>query len=80
LRHLLHFQEVVKDAATRYEPSRLAEYLLKLAEKINYFYETVPVLKAEKKLRASRLALIKASSIIINKGCELLGINMPERM
>lgn len=80
LRHLLHFNEIVITAALRCEPNRLAEYLLKLAEKINYFYETVPVLKAEKKLRQSRLALIKASSIIINRGCELLGIDVPERM
>ena len=79
-RHLIHFTETVEDAAARYEPSRLAEYLLKLAEKINHFYESVPILSAEKETRKSRLALIEAATIIIENGMKLLGIKVPERM
>ncbi len=49
LNHLLHFPEIVEDSAIYYEPNRLAGYLLRLAEKVNLFYETTPVLKAEPK-------------------------------
>jgi len=79
-RHLMHFAETVENAAIRYEPNKIADYLLKLAEKINSLYETVPILPAEKKIRNSRLALISAAMIIIKSGCNLLGIEMPERM
>ncbi len=79
-RHLMHFGETVAEAATHYEPNKIANYLIKLAEKINSLYETVPILPAEKKIRDSRLALISAAMIIIKSGCNLLGIEMPERM
>lgn len=80
MRHLLHFGETVAEAATHYEPNKIANYLIKLAEKINSLYETVPILQAEKKIRDSRLALISAAMIIIKSGCNLLGIEVPERM
>ncbi len=80
LRHLARFPEIVEDAAAKYEPSRLAEYLLKLAEKVNHFYETQPILKAEKEIKNTRLALISATANVIKKGLELLGIEAPERM
>jgi len=58
----------------------LAGYLLRLAEKANLFYETTPVLRAELKLRNSRLALIEAISLIIKNGLKLLGVEAPEKM
>ena len=80
LNHLLHFPEVIEDSAIYYEPNRLAGYLLHLAEKANLFYETTPVLKAEPKLKNSRLALIEAAALIIKNGLKLLGIEAPEKM
>jgi arginyl-tRNA synthetase len=80
LNHLLYFPEIVEDSAVYYEPSHLAGYLLRLAEKVNLFYETTPVLKAEPKLRDSRLALIEAAALIIKNGLKLLGIEAPEKM
>ncbi|MDP3764600.1 MAG: arginine--tRNA ligase [bacterium] len=80
LRHLIHFSEIITDSAIKYEPNHLAEYLLRLAEKVNHFYETTPILKSEKEVRASRLALITAVCSIIKSGLELLGIEVTERM
>ncbi len=80
LNHLLYFQEIVEGSAIYYEPNRLASYLLRLAEKINLFYETTPVLKAESNLKDSRLALIGAAALIIKSGLKLLGIEAPEKM
>ena len=80
LRHLLHFSEVITEVVLRYEPNRLAEYLLQLAEKVNAFYETTPVLKSEKELRNARLSLVQAAAMVIKTGCNLLGIEVPEEM
>ncbi len=80
LNHLLYFPEIVEGSAIYYEPNRLAGYLLRLAEKINLFYETTSVLKAESNLKDSRLALIEAAALIIKSGLKLLGIEAPEKM
>ena len=80
LNYLLYFPEIIEDSAIYYEPNRLAGYLLRLAEKANLFYETTPVLRAELKLRNSRLALIDAISLIIKNGLKLLGVEAPEKM
>ena len=80
LNHLLYFPEIIEDSAIYYEPNRLANYLLHLAEKANLFYETTPVLKTEPKLRNSRLALIGAAALVIKNGLKLLGIEAPEKM
>ena len=78
--HLSRFGEAVEDSAKTYEPSRIADYLLRLAEKANAFYETSPILKAEKPLMKARLALAEAVTIVIKNGLNLLGINVLEKM
>ena len=78
--HLLRFSEAVEGAADYYEPNRITDYLLRLAEKINIFYETTPVLKAEKPLRDARLYLIESATLVIKNGLKLLGIESPEKM
>lgn len=80
MRHLLHFTETVEDSALRYEPNRIAEYLLKLSEKTNYFYEKTHILNSEEKVRSARLSLITAISEILKSGMSLLGIEVPDRM
>jgi len=78
--HLSRFGEIIEDAAKTYEPNKIADYLLRLAEKINAFYETTPILKSEKPLMRARLALIESATIIIKNGLNLLGIEVLEQM
>jgi len=58
----------------------LANYLFKLSNLINNFYESLPVLKAEDSVRSARSALIKAATIVLKNGLDLLGIEVLERM
>lgn len=80
LRHLAVFDEVVERAAEEYMPNIIADYLYKLANSFNSFYEILPVLKADNELRKSRLALISAVMFTIKTGLKLLGIETLERM
>ncbi|MEK9209542.1 MAG: arginine--tRNA ligase, partial [Patescibacteria group bacterium] len=80
LREFVHFPEVVVEAGEDYLPNLLSEYVLRLAEKLNVFYESHPVLKAEKPLRQARLGLISAGAIILALGLKILGISVPEKM
>lgn len=80
LRQLVLFDEIIERSASEFAPNIIADYLYKLANSFNLFYEAVPVLKAEKDLRQARLALISAVAITIKNGLNLLGIKTLERM
>lgn len=55
--------------------------LLAVAEKFNSFYHEVPVLKAEtEKEKFARLALVKATTLVLQKGLALLDIEAIEEM
>ncbi len=77
---LSEFPEIIRRITKTYYPNLLADYLYKLARRANVFYETLPVLKAEEKIRNSRLALIGVVAVTLKTGLNLLGIEILERM
>lgn len=77
---LAQFPEVIERAAKIYLPSHLANYLYQLAQEVNHYYETNPVLKSGTKIKNARLALIKAVAETLKNGLNLLGIQTLERM
>ncbi len=74
------FKEIVSKAADSYSPNLLANYLFEFAQEFNTFYQSAPVLAAERKLKESRLAIVKAFSIVLGTGLNLLGISKLEEM
>lgn len=80
IRQLIYFPDAVALAAETYSPNHLADYLYKLANDFNAFYETSPVISAPKPLAESRLALTAAGSIVLRQGLKLLGIGTLEEM
>ena len=77
---VLQFGEIVQDAGETYFPNKLANYLYELANTLNVFYETLPVLKAKDIERDSRLNLVSGAKEILKTGLKLLGISVPEQM
>ena len=69
---LVHFGEVLPAVLDDFRPNLPANYVLELGRAYHWFSEACPVLKTEEPLRFSRLAF--------DKGLELLGIEVPERM
>lgn len=80
LSRIVHFEEVVGESAENEMPNLLADYLYNLASEFNSFYNKLPVLKAPEKVRKARLSLVLATSIVLKKGLELLGIKVPIKM
>lgn len=80
LRQLAIFDEIIERAGEEYMPNIIADYIYKLANNFNAFYENVQVLSGEKDLRAARLGLISGAAIVIKNGLKLLGIETLERM
>jgi arginyl-tRNA synthetase len=62
------------------DPYILTVYLQKLANDFHKFYESQRVLVEDKPLKEARLALLKATLIVLRKGLKLLGLSMPEKM
>lgn len=77
---LAQYQEVVKLAGEKYNPSEVAKYLFELVQLSNDYYHEVPILKAESKTRQARLSLIKAITQVLNNGFNLLGMPVIEEM
>ncbi len=80
IRQLAYFPDILERAATLYETNIVCDYLFKLANVLNRFYESEPILKSPKPLRENRLNLILAATIVLKNGLRLLGIKAPERM
>lgn len=78
---LLRFPEAIDLALEDFRPNQLTNYLFELATKYSTFYENCPVLQAPSpELRQSRLLLCDLTARVIQKGLELLGIGVVERM
>lgn len=79
---LLHqFPAVLNEAATKLDPSSLANHAYELVKAYNGFYQAIPVMKEEDAgKRAFRLALSACVASATKKAMWCLGIEVPERM
>lgn len=77
---LSRFEQVVKDAAEKYEPSFVTRYLLSVAALYNKFYFEYKIITDDKKVQQARLNLTRATRTVLKNGLALLGIQSPERM
>jgi len=79
-KRLCQFAEIVPQVLNDFRPNILANYLFELANSFHAFYEACPVLKSGEPARSSRLALCELTGRVLQKGLELLGIKVPEKM
>lgn len=81
MQSLMNFHTVVVPAAETYRPSVLCTYLLELASRFNHFYHECPIGDAgSAELKTARLALSDSVGRVLEKGLNVIGIEMPERM
>jgi arginyl-tRNA synthetase len=79
-KRLCQFGEIVPQVLNDFRPNILANYLFELANNFHSFYEACPVLKSEEPTRSSRLALCDLTGRVLQRGLDLLGIKVPEKM
>jgi arginyl-tRNA synthetase len=77
---LLEYGRAVAETAEGHTPHKLCNYLYKVGEGFATFYESCPILKEEKDIRDSRLALTEATTLVLRDGLALLGIQVLERL
>lgn len=81
VKHLLQLPDLLLELAENFQVHQLTTYAITLADLFHKFYEVCPVLTAESTdLKQSRLSLVKASQITLQKTLSLLGVTAPNRM
>ena len=77
---LNRYEDVIKDAAEKYEPSILSKYLIDLAQSYNAFYVGHRIAGEEERVTKARLALSECVRKVLKDGLGLLLINAPDKM
>jgi len=81
LKRISLFPDVVSEAGENYSPALIANYCYELVKEYNQFYHDHSILgEPNKERRDLRLILSKVVAKIVEKGMQLLGVEMPERM
>ena len=79
-RYLYRYPEIVKRAASEYEPHYITTYLTELAGAFNSWYANEQIVNAEDPKSPYKVALTRAFQITMQNGLTLLGIKTPEKM
>lgn len=79
IKKLAEYSDTLVAATEKYEPSMIARYVIQLAQAFNKYYGNVRLLNDDDQL-AARMALVKATSIVLKDGLSLLGVEAPENM
>ena len=80
LKKLTAFPELVAGAARAREPHRVTAYLEELARLAHNWYHHCRVLGEAPAVEQARLALARATRIVLANGLSLLGLTAPDRM
>ena len=80
IKALVDFPAVVQSAADALEPHRIATYLSDTARLAHQWYHKHHVLGEPEEIMQARLALARATQIVIRNALGILGITAPERM
>lgn len=77
---LYNFNNILQSVTVKEEPSILARYLINLAQSFSSFYNNCHIITDDKEVQDARLYLTYMVQTVLEKGLNLLGIQVPEKM
>ena len=80
VRYLDRYPSLLLDAADKCEPSMITRHVVDLCKLYNKFYFDNKILTAPPAVRAARLALTRATAVVVENGMRILGISLPDKM
>ena len=80
INQLYNFNSILKNVTEKEEPSILARYLVDLAQNFSSFYNNCHIITEDKEMQDARLYITYMVKTILEKGLNLLGIQVPEKM
>jgi arginyl-tRNA synthetase len=78
VKRLAELPAVAADAADKRGPQGIPTYAIRVADDFHRFYHEHRVLESEQ--QAFRLALCRATQIVIARALDLVGVDAPDRM
>ncbi len=80
MRHIATYSMEIISAAKQYEPAKITRYVIDLANIFHKFYSNCRVNTENKQLMQARVALCKATKIVIKNILDMFKISTPESM
>ena len=81
LKLLIDFPKVVNNAAIKHTPHLVTTYIYSLAAAVHAFYGECRVIDRDHlDVTSSRLALVKASKIVLRNALSVIGVSAPDKM
>ena len=80
IKELYNFNQILVDVTEKEEPSILARYLITIAEEFGSFYNNCHILGEDDTTQNARLYLTYMVKTVLEKGLNLLGIQVPDKM
>ena len=78
---ILSYPVVLRQSASSFNPSLMANYLYHLSKEYNHFYQKIPILSVDDRNDVHfRVTLSKKVGVLISAGMNLLGIKVPLTM
>ena len=77
VRLLSHIRQMTDDLTNGGAVGRKLDFL---AQEMNRYYENAPISSAEDNVKAARLWLVAKAATVLERGLDLLGIEIPEKM
>lgn len=80
IKQIYMFEEIVKQAVDKNEPSIISRYLIDIAKLYSSFYNDNKIIVDDEKIKNTRLCLTYMVGNVLKIGTGLLGMEMPDRM
>ncbi len=80
IKKLDEFADLVREAADRRAPHRVAGYAQEVAAAFHVFYKNCRVIGSDPEVSAARLALCLVTKRVVARALDLLGVSAPESM
>ncbi len=80
IRTIYNFEDTLKSVTDKNEPYILSKYLIELAKNYSAFYNNYKIISEDENKTNARIYLTYMTNVILNKGANLLGIKMPDKM
>lgn len=80
IKQLIRLPEIISDISQNFQVHRLPQYAIETATLFHKFYEQCRVISGNREQTLARLALVRATRIILQNTLKLIGVSAPERM
>ena len=80
IKQIYSFNDIVKQAVDKNEPSIISRYLIDVAKLYSSFYNDNKIIVEDEKIKNTRLCLTYMVGNVLKIGTGLLGMEMPDRM